>query len=292
MPRNARTLGAFGGMLMRVAVVTDSASNLPRDLAESCGIDVVPMILKFGERALLDGVDMPPGEFYKALVEERVPVSTSGPSAGDFRAAFEKALKNADAVVCVNVASFVSATYSTAISAAKDYDGRVRVVDSQSASLGEGFIALEAARASADGGDLDAVVARAEAVADRMTFVATINTFEFLRRSGRVNALLAYAGTALNIKPVFAFRRGKIEQLGRPRTRARAIDRLVDEVRAASSQGPLHLGVAHADCEEEADELLERLKAEVPHVETLISPFTPLMGAHTGPGVLGTAFFA
>jgi DegV family protein with EDD domain len=176
--------------------------------------------------------------------------------------------------------------------AGKDFGGRVRVVDSRSASLGEGFIALEAARAGESGADLDAVVAHAEAVVDRMTFVATINTFEFLRRSGRVNALLAYAGTALNIKPVFAFRHGKIEQLGRPRTRARAIDRLVEEVRAASTQGPLHLGVAHADAEEEANELLERLKAEIPHVETLITPFTPLMGAHTGPGVLGTAFFA
>jgi DegV family protein with EDD domain len=277
---------------MRVAVVTDSASNLPRELAESHGIDLVPMILKFGERALLDGIDIPPGQFYKALVEENVPVSTSGPSAGDFRAAFEKALTGADGVVSVNVASFVSATYGTAVLAAKDFGDRVRVIDSRSASLGEGFIALEAARASEAGADLDAVVARAEEVADQMTFVATINTFEFLRRSGRVNAVLAYAGTALNIKPVFAFRHGKIEQLGRPRTRARAIDRLVEEVRAASAQGPLHLGVAHADCEEEANELLERLKAEVPHVETLISPFTPLMGAHTGPGVLGTAFFA
>src|SRR5437660_597273 len=150
-------------MLMKVSVVTDSASNLPRELADSCGIQLVPMILKFGERALLDGVDMPPGEFYKALVEERVPVSTSGPSAGDFAAAFEKALTGgADGVVCVNVASFVSATYSTAVSAAKDFGGRVRVIDSRSASLGEGFIALEAARAGAGGADLDAVVARAE----------------------------------------------------------------------------------------------------------------------------------
>ena len=277
---------------MKVAVVTDSASNLSGELAARNGVRVVPMIVKFGERALLDGVDMPPGEFYKALVEEKVAVSTSGPSAGDFKAAFEDELSRADAVVCVNVASFVSATYSTAVSAAQEFEGRVRMVDSRSASLGEGFVALEAGRASATGADLDAVVARAEAVADQVCFAATINTFEFLRRSGRVNALLAYAGTALNIKPVFAFRGGKIEQLGRPRTRARAIDRLVDEVRDASVRGPLHLGVAHADCEDEAEQLLVRLKSEIPNVETIISPFTPLMGAHTGPGVLGVAFFS
>ena len=277
---------------MKIRVVADSASNLPRDVTDANDIHIVPMILKFGERALLDGVDMPPGQFYKALVEEKVAVSTSGPSAGDFKAAFERALEGADGVVCVNVASFVSATYSTAVSAAKDFDGRVRVIDSKSASLGEGFVALEAARVGASGADLDAVVARAEQVAAQVCFAATINTFEFLRRSGRVNALFAYAGTALNIKPVFAFRGGKIEQLGRPRTRARAIDRLVEEVQEASARGPLHLGVAHADCEEEAEQLLARLKAEIPNVETLISPFTPLMGSHTGPGVLGVAFYA
>src|SRR5947209_15918416 len=134
---------------MKVAVVTDSASNLPRELAESHGIALVPMIVKFGERALLDGVDMPPGEFYKALVERKVAVSTSGPSAGDFKATFEDELLRADAVVCVDVASFVSATYSTAVSAAQEFEGRVRVVDSRSASLGEGFVALEAGRAGA-----------------------------------------------------------------------------------------------------------------------------------------------
>ncbi|MGZ4188968.1 MAG: DegV family protein [Actinomycetota bacterium] len=277
---------------MRVAVVTDSASNLPKDLVERHGIHVVPMIVKFGARVLLDGVDMMPTEFYKALVEENVPVSTSGPSAGDFGAAFERALSAADAAVCVNVASFVSATYGTALSAAKEFGDRVHVVDSRSASLGEGLVALEAARAGSDGASLDQVVARAEDVADHACLTATINTFEFLRRSGRVNAVLAYAGAALNIKPVFAFRGGKIEQLGRPRTRARAIERVMEEVRAASSQGPLHLGVAHADCRTEAEDLLARLTDEIPYVEAFISEFTPLMGAHTGPGVLGIAFFA
>jgi len=277
---------------MTVAVVTDSASNLPRDLVEQQGITIVPMIVKFGERELQDGVDVIEGGFYRALADGNVPISTSGPSAGDFRAAFDAALTRAEAVVCVTVASFVSATHGTALAAAKELGDRVRLIDSRSASLGEGMVALEAARAASAGGSLEEVVARAEDITARTTLVATINTFEYLRRSGRVNALFAYAGTALNIKPVFAFRRGAIEQVGRPRTRARAIERLMDEVREAAQQGPLHLGVAHADCEEEATALLERLRAEIPNVETFISEFTPLMGAHTGPGVLGVAFFA
>src|SRR4051794_23138977 len=120
---------------MRVAVVTDSAANLPAEIVAANGIAVVPMILKFGDRELLDGVDMPQGSFYKALVEERVPVSTSAPSAGDFREAFERALRDADAVVCVTVASFVSAAHDTATIAAREVGEHVLVVDSRSASL-------------------------------------------------------------------------------------------------------------------------------------------------------------
>ncbi|MFA5890461.1 MAG: DegV family protein [Actinomycetota bacterium] len=274
---------------MPVVVITDSAANLPLDLVEQHRIRVVPMVLKFGDRLLRDGVDIPQGSFYAALVEEQVPVSTSAPSAGDFGEAFERALGSADGAVCVTVASFVSASFEAAAGAAREFGGRVRVVDSKSASLGEGFAALEGARLAAGGADLDAVTARAQDVATRATLVATINTFEFLRKTGRVNALFAYAGTALNIKPVFAFRGGKLEQLGRPRTRARAVERMMVEVRAPD--GLLHVGVVHADCSEEADVLRAQIEDEVSTAEILVSEFTPLMGAHTGPGVLGVAFW-
>jgi len=275
---------------MSVAVVTDSASNLPSGIVAGHDIGVVPMILKFGDRVLYDGVDFPEGGFYRALVEEQVPASTSAPSVGDFRIAFEAALARADAVACVTVASFVSATYEAATSAAREFGDRVRIVDSRSASMGEGFVTLEAARAARAGADLDEVVARAEETVRRTSLVATINTFEFLRRSGRVNVVLAYAATTLNIKPVFAFRGGKLEQLGRPRTRARALERVVAEARKAADAGPLHLAIVHADCADEAAALGEML-ADVPQAESLVSEFTPLMGAHTGPGVLGAAFW-
>lgn len=276
----------------RVAVVTDSAANLPRDVIDRHRIGVVPMYLKLGEQSYQDGVDLPLDVFYRRLIEEEVPASTAGPSIGDFREAYERALEGADAVVCVTVASFVSVTYTSAVNAANETGDRVRVVDSKSASMGEGFVALEAARAAEQGADVDAVAARAEDMVARLQLVATINTFEYLRRSGRVNAVLAYAGTALNIKPVFAFRGGKIEQLGRPRSRARAIDRLVEEVRAAAGNRPTHVACVGAACHDEVESLLARLRSEVEIAEAFTSDFTPVMGAHTGPGVLGVAFWA
>ncbi|HEX9712850.1 MAG TPA: DegV family protein [Actinomycetota bacterium] len=276
----------------RTGIVVDSAANIPPDLLEQLGITVVPMVLKFGERVSLDGVDLNPSEFYDALVAERVPVSTSAPSIGDFRSAYERALKRYDTLVCVTVASFVSATHDAAVAAAREVDpSRVVVVDSRSASLGEGLPAIEAARAAAAGASLEEVAARARDIADRTAFIAAIDTFEFLRRSGRVNVLMAYAATALNIKPVFGFRRGQVEQLGRPRTRARAIERVLTEVRKAAAGGPLHIGVAHAACADEAEELVATLRREVAYEEILLAEFTPLMGAHTGPGLLGVAFW-
>ena len=124
---------------MKTRIVTDSAANIPPDLVAEHDIHVVPMYLKFGESVYQDGVDLPPGEFYPKLEREEVPVSTAAPSAGDYREAFERALRGAQGVVCVTVASFVSVSYEAARAAAVDLGGRVRLIDSKSASMGEGW---------------------------------------------------------------------------------------------------------------------------------------------------------
>jgi DegV family protein with EDD domain len=236
-----------------------------------------------------DGVDLPPGDFYDRLASEQVAVSTAGASVGDFAEAFERALGDASGVVCVTVASFVSVTFSSAVKAAEEFGGRVAVVDSASASMGEGFAVVEGARAAKSGSSLEEVTACAQDIARRTELAATINTFEYLRRSGRVHALLAYAGAALNIKPVFAFRGGKVEQLGRPRSRARAVERVIEEIAQVADRGPVRLAVCHAAVADEAEALRERLVAELAPAEALVTEFTPLMGAHTGPGLLGVA---
>jgi DegV family protein with EDD domain len=135
------------------------------------------------------------------------------------------------------------------------------------------------------------VAARARELARRTWLYATVATFDYLRRSGRVTKLQAYAATMLDIKPVFRMHDGDIEPVARSRTRARALARLVDEtVEHGATDGPLHLAVVHADAEDDAkwvaDEILRRTAA----AETWIVPVTPVIGAHTGPGLVGTAF--
>jgi DegV family protein with EDD domain len=273
-----------------VAIVTDSAANLPNGLASELGIEIVPMYLKFGERVYRDGIDLAPARFYQRLVEDAEIASTSTPAPADFLEAYERT--GADEIVCVTVASGMSAANHEATLAAERYRGRVSVVDSLNASMAQGFVALEAARRAAEGGSMTDVTARAQQVARRARLCATIDTFEFLRRSGRVRKLQAYAATMLDIKPVFRFARGEIAPVARPRTRRRALDRLLRETVTDAGDQPVHLAVIHASAEAEAKDLLEAISSEADVRESVLTEVTPVIGANTGPGLVGTAYFS
>jgi DegV family protein with EDD domain len=271
-----------------VAVVTDSAANLPPDLVARLGIDVVPMYVTVGNQTFRDGVDLPPERLYERLASDGAVATTSTPPAADFLAAFERA--RPEPVVCVTVASSMSGAHAQAVRAAEAFSGPVEIVDSRSASMAEGFVALEAARAAAAGADAASAAARAREVAAAARLFATVETFDFLRRSGRVTRLQAYAATALDIKPVFAFRDGEPSAVARPRTRRRALERVVSETVAAARGGRLHLAVVHARAAAEAEEVMDAVAAGADVVERYVVEVTPVVGAHVGPGLVGTAF--
>jgi DegV family protein with EDD domain len=193
--------------------------------------------------------------------------------------------------VCVTVAASMSSAHHEAALAAERFGGRVEVIDSGIASMGEGFVALEAARLAAAAGSLSEVVERARDVAGKARICATIDTFEFLRRSGRVKKLQAYAATMLDIKPVFRMAAGEVGPVARPRTRRRAIERVVHETLAEIGDRPVHLAAIHAAAEAEARQLMASIGERGIVVESLVVAVTPVIGAHTGPGLVGTAFF-
>src|SRR5438093_306169 len=272
-----------------VAIVADSAANLPGELARELGIEVVPMYLKFGERVYRDGLDLTPGDFYEQLVRDPSPATTSVPSPGDYLEAYARTGQTE--IVCVTVASSMSSSFQQASFAARSFDGRIEVVDSRSASMAEGFVALEAARLAASGGSLESVVERAASVAARTGLLATVATFEFLQRSGRVSKLQAFAATKLDIKPVFGFKDGEIVPIARTRTRRRALAEIEATTLRQAAGRRLHLATIHAGAAEEADALLARLAGAADVVERFVLEVTPVIGAHTGPGLVGTAFY-
>jgi DegV family protein with EDD domain len=273
-----------------VSVVTDSASNLPPGLADEFGIHVVPLWLRLGEAEFRDGVDLAPGDFYQRLAADETTASTAAPAPERFLEAFDRS-GDAD-VVCVTVAATMSAVHRHATAAAERFGGRAVVVDSMNASMAEGFVVLAAARTAADGAPADQVVEAARRTAAATSLFATVNTFRFLKRSGRVTRLQAYAATMLDINPVFAFSGGDPKALARPRTRRRAVARLAEEVTRAighARAGVADIAVLHAAVPEEAADLLTALGAIAGVRDRHLVEVTPVIGAHTGPGLLGAA---
>jgi fatty acid kinase fatty acid binding subunit len=272
-----------------VGVVTDSAANLPDDLVRDLSIEVVPLYLKFGESTYRDGIDLTPSHFYQRLVEGREHASTASPSQGDFLAAYEHTGQSD--IVCITVNSTMSSSHQQSTLAAEGFPGRVAFVDSKSASMGEGFVVLEAARMAAIGKALEEVEARANEVAGRTRLFAMVETFEFLRKSGRVTKLQAYAATMLDIKPVFGFKEGEVIPVARSRTRRRALARIIDETLQEAGDRPVHLAVIHAAAEDDARGIQKAIAEQASVVESFVVPVTPVIGAHTGPGLVGTAFY-
>jgi DegV family protein with EDD domain len=273
-----------------VAIVADSAANLPPDLAHDLGIVTVPLYLRLGDEVFRDGVDLTPGDFYERLAEERVSASTASPSIGDFLETF-RSTGEAE-ILCVTVEASMSSVANDARLAAERFGGRVEIVDSRSASMAEGFVVLEAARAARSGASLDEAATRARAVADRTVLLATVDTFEFLRRSGRVKRLQAYAATMLDVKPVFRFEGGAVSPAGRPRTRARALATLVEQARERIDDRPVHLAGIHAAALDDAEQVVRNIAGASNVVERHVVEVTPVIGAHVGPGLVGVAFFS
>ena len=272
-----------------VGVVTDSAANVPPHLVRELGIEVVPMYLNLDGTAYRDGIDIAPGDFYRRLGSLREPATTSSPSPGDFLDAFDRTGHRQ--IVCVTVAAEMSSTHRQALRAAEAFDGTATVIDSGSASMGQGFPAVEAARHARSGAGLEGVAARCREVLARIGLYATVDSFEFLRRSGRVNALQAYVATALDIKPVFRFVRGRAEPVARSRTRRRAVHRVVVECVQQAGARPVHVAAFHADAEQAAHEVVRSVREECQVVEATVVEATPVIGAHTGPGLVGAALY-
>jgi DegV family protein with EDD domain len=272
---------------MTVAIVTDSAASLPAEAVMAHRITVVPLHL------LSNGRDIRDGEAFDRIAADPRSVTTSAPSPGEFLAAME-AVPGADELAVVTVASHISATYKAAWSASSLSSRPVRVIDSGTAAGAQGLVVLAAADAAAGGAGLDAVEARALEAAERAELVAAVDGIEHLSRSGRVPSPAGWAGKRLGLHPLFAFRPGgRVVPLRPAQSRAAALERLLTRWRRSRPKGPAVLRVAavHAEAPQEAEALLARISAEAEPALSFIGQFSPVMVTHTGPGLIGIAWW-
>jgi DegV family protein with EDD domain len=278
--------------MKKVVVVTDSTATIPEALLQEFDIRIVPVSLHIAGRSYRDGFDISPAEFYRRLRANKYRPTTSAPSVGDFVRVYAAAAQVASGIVSIHLPDCLSATIKVAATASQLFDGpAIRIVDSRSATMAQGFVVLEAARTAASGGDLEAVVARAQEVAVKVRFFAMLDTLEYLYRGGRIGGAAALLGSMLQIKPVVYLVDGRVEPLAKPRTRGRAVRCMLQQMEREVDGQPVHAAVMQADAWAEAEKLRAEVAERFDCVELYVTEFTPVMGAHAGPGVLGLAFY-
>ncbi|MEX2245601.1 MAG: DegV family protein [Dehalococcoidia bacterium] len=281
---------------MSIAIVTDSTACIPPELADRYDIEIVPLHIIFEGRTFVDSLAADTSEFYALLGRPGALPTTAAPSPGMFLRAIGRAAARAETVLCITVSRQFSAMYDAArqaIEKAKAESPRtdVRLVDSRNAAMAQGFVVLEAARAAAGGADIDAVMARAEEMTGRVSLLAMLDTLTYLARGGRVPRVAAWAAGMLQVKPIVRFGAEGIRLVARTRTRRRALEQLARELASACEGRGVHLAVHHANAPDDAAFLLaaaqERLRLE----EAYVTEFTQVMGVHTGPGLVGYAYW-
>ena len=277
----------------KIIVVTDSNATIPEALRRELDIRVVPILVNFGDHSYRDGVDLTPTEFYRMLRTSEVLPTTSGPSVGDFLNVYNQAAQDGTGVVAIHLPAELSSIYDTAVMASKMVeDVPIRVLDSRSVSMAQGFVVLEAARAAAAGADIDTVVARAEEISQKVHFFFMLDTLEYLRRGGRIGGAAAFLGEALRIKPMVTLIDGQVEAFAQPRTMRRAIRRVLQQMEIDTQGRPIHAAVFDADAPQAIAALRQQIAERFECVALYTTEFTPVMGAHTGPGGLGVAYYA
>lgn len=276
---------------MTVAVVTDSTACLTAEELARFEIRVVPLRVTMGSRtAVDDGADVTPADVTWAL-REKYPVTTSRPSPAEFAAAYRALLDSgAENVVSVHLSAALSGTWESATLAAQDFPhGAVRVVDSRSTAMGLGYAVLAAAARAGDGAPAADVQGAATDVVDRTRTMFSVDTLEYLRRGGRIGTAAALLATSLSVKPLLQMVEGQIVPLEKVRTASRATARLVELTAQAAGTGPADVAVHHLAVPDRADGVAASLRSALPRLgECRVAELGAVIGAHLGPGVLGT----
>ena len=278
----------------RIAVVTDSTCDLPRQLVKEHNIHVVPQVLIMGTKTWRDGVDIDPPAFYELLQSSSDFPASSQPSVPDFTEVFATLAGDVDGIAAILVSDELSGTLNSARMAKESLpDVPIEIVDTRSVSMQLGFIVLAAARAAAAGADLQTVADTARAMAGHASVYFVVDTLEYLHRGGRIGAASRLFGTALNLKPLLSIKDGIVQPVTKVRSRRKALATLVqllDEELAGKER--IQMSVLHVAAPDEADRLAEQMVDRYHPAEMIHAECGPVVGTHAGPGTLGVAFYA
>jgi DegV family protein with EDD domain len=277
---------------MTIKLVTDSTAYLPEETIRRLDIRVVPLCVHFAHEEFKEGVELSNEEFYKRLQEAAELPTTSQPSAGAFFEVFKELAGAGHEIVVITISSKLSGTWNSAM-AARDMlpEAGISIVDSFSTSVGLMHMVEAAGRAIASGATRDEVVAKIEEVKESTYLLFVVDTLEYLAKGGRIGNAKAFLGTLLKVKPILVLKDGAIEPLEQVRSKRKAHARMLEliENRVAGNGSNIQVGLVHALVPDDAQALAHELSTRLGGVPVSINNLGPVIGTHTGPGVVGVA---
>jgi DegV family protein with EDD domain len=282
--------------MQSIAIVTDTDASLPADVAAHYNIQQVPINIHFGKETFRTGIDIDDAQLFERIDRDGVVPTPSAPSPGQFAEAYRDAFEmGAEEVICFCVSGKVSATYSAAVNARSLFPGyQITVVDTQSLTMGQGFMVLAAAEAVEEGAGREEAIARALEIGERVHLYAALSTLKYLAMSGRVEMLKARMANLLSVKPILTLREGKLDLLEQVRTRKKAWKRVIELAVEAAGERPVErMAILHVNALPEAQEFREQLHSnlELPE-QVLMVELTPGLSIYGGTGLVGVALVA
>jgi DegV family protein with EDD domain len=279
-----------GANMSRIAIITDTDSSLPIELAQKFGIVQVPIIIQFGDESFRDIYDITNDALFTRIDKEGKLPTTAAPSPGQFVETFKQAFDSgAESVLCLNISSEMSATYASARQAAEMLPGkRIEVVDTHSLAMGEGYMVLAAAEAVASGATIEEAIAAADDVRSRTFIFGALPTLKYIAMSGRVSSLAAGMAGLLDIKPILTLNNGKLVLLEKIRTQSKAWNRAVElTIEKTAGHKIEKMTILNVKSPEAGRQFESLLKGAVPCPEEItFTEITPGLSVHTGAGMV------
>ncbi len=276
---------------MTIKIVTDTLSDITKDIAEELGITVVPLYVRFGDKVYKDRVEMTTDEFYYRLQHDPNWPSTTQPTPNDFFNIFDKLADETDEILCINLSHKLSGTWESACAAKRmmKKDCRVEVIDSMTVVMGLGVMVLAAAKMAKNGAKMDDLITKVkkDVELNRAHAAMYFDTLKYLAKGGRIGRAQGLLGSLLSVKPILGVHEGEVAPITRVRSRQAGLDFLYNFVKSISNIE--ELAVEYATTPDDAKELMDRLGELFPRERIVLSTVSPVIGTYTGPHVVCAA---
>lgn len=271
-------------------IVTDGAVDMPKGWEEKYGIHILPLRIRFGEEEYLQGRDVTSNNFYSLVKLKRLFPKTSLPSPDEIVEFYRRIAQKGDEIISIHVASKLSGTFAAAQTAANELSGELEVFpfDSGAGSAAQGLMCREARLLAQSGFSTSAILDRLSEVRSKLLVFFTLEDLNFARLSGRISTLQTTLSSILKINPIIHLKNGLLFVGQKVRTRQKALDTIVEEVRQRLSGQPANLAIVHAATPDTAEQLINQVKSVIPAVkEIIVTELSIPVAAHLGPGAVG-----